>query len=178
MAASFWFVEDPHESSAVLQWFRALSPAPEETNTATGIAFYFRQAGPLALKNDGSIDGSSSPLVMLVVPTVRRGVMWTTGSVHFLPMPVSQFPVMMKIRKMFTRWIEEQPLAYDPHVNADKPFAYYLEGSAANRGPLYGLPSGMAALSRGQFFVDELDNDFVLDRVCRSLRLRGIECEP
>jgi hypothetical protein len=70
------------------------------------------------------------------------------------------------------------PLAYDPHVNAEKPFAYYLEGAAANRGPLYGLPSGMRALSNGQFFVDELDNDLMLDRVCRTLRLRGVECKP
>lgn len=178
MAASFWFVEDPHESSEVLQWFRALPQPPEETPTATGYALYFREAGPLAVKDDSSIDGSSSPVVMVVVPTIRRGILWTTGSVHFLSMPVSQFPVIAKIRKTFTRWIEEWPLAYDPHRDAEKPFAYYLEGSAANRGPLYGLPSGMTALSRGQYFVDELDNDFVLDRVCRALKLRGIECEP
>lgn len=177
MAASFWFAEDPHESSEVLQWFRALSQPPEETITATGYALYFREAGQLALKSDGSIDGSRSPVVTVIVPTVRRGVMWTTGSVHFLPMPVSQFPVIAKIRKMFTRWIEEFPLAYDPHRDAENPFAYYLEGSAANRGRLYGLPSGMAALSREQYYVDELDNDFVLDRVCRALKLRGIDCE-
>jgi hypothetical protein len=91
-------------------------------------------------------------------------------------MPVSQFPAIVKIRKMFTRWIQEYPLAYDPHVDAEKPFAYYLEGSAANRGTLYGLPSGMMALSRGQFFVDQLDNELVLDRVCRTLKLRGIQC--
>lgn len=178
MAASFWFAEDPNESSEVLQWFRALSHPPEETPTANGYALYFRQAGPLALKGDGSIDGSHSPVVTVILPAVRRGVMWTTGSVHFLPIPVSQFPEFAKIRKLFSRWIEERPLAYDPHVEAEKPFAYYLEGSAANRGPLYGLKSGMTALARGQFFVDELDNDFVLDRVCRTLKLRGIDCQP
>ncbi|MEG3152926.1 hypothetical protein U1769_23795 [Sphingomonas sp. ZT3P38] len=178
MVASFWFVEDPHESSEVLQWFRALSQPPEETLTATGYTLYFRQAGPLALNNEGTIDGPRSPVVTVILPIIRRGVMWTTGSVHFLPMPVSQFPDIAKTRKLFTRWIEERPLAYDPRINAEKPFAYYLEGSSANRGPLYGLPSGMMALSRGQFFVDELDNDFVLDRVCRTLRLRGVECEP
>jgi hypothetical protein len=178
MAASFWFVEDPRESSELIQWFRALPQPPEETPTATGIALYFRQSGPLAFKDDGSIDGSLSPLVTVVVPTIRRGVLWTTGSLHFLPMPVSRFPDIAKVRKLFTRWIEKLPLAYDPHINAEKPFAYYLEGSAANRGPLYGLPSGMKALSGGQFFVDKLDNDFVLDRVCRTLRLRGIECKP
>jgi hypothetical protein len=177
MAASFWFVEAPGESSEVLGWFRALPQPPEETLTATGYALYFRQAGPLALKDDGSIDGSLSPVATLVVPAVRRGVMWTTGSVHFLTAPVSRFPEVAKIRRLFNRWIEAHPLAYDPHVGAEKPFAYYLEGSAANRGPLYGLPSGISALSRGQFFVDELDNDLVLDRVCRTLRLRGIDCE-
>ncbi|WP_158299032.1 hypothetical protein [Sphingomonas psychrotolerans] len=177
MPASFWFLEDPREVGGVLQWFRALPQPPEETLTATGYVLYFRQAGPLALNNDDSIDGSRSPVVTVIVPSVRRGVMWTTGSVHFLPTPVSRFPDIVKVKKLFTRWIEGHPLAYDPHTSAEKPFAYYLEGSAANRGPLYGLPSGMTALSRGQVFVDDLDNDFVLDRVCRTLRLRGIECE-
>lgn len=177
MPASFWFVEEPCQTSEVLQWFRALPSPPEEIASATGYTLYFRAAGPLALNDDGSIDGSRSPVVTVITPSARRAVMWTTGSVHFLPMPVSQFPDVAKIRKHFERWIEGYPLAYDPHINAENPFAYYLEGSAANRGALYGLPSGMAALARGLYFVGHLDNDFVLNRVCRSLRLRGIECE-
>ena len=93
-------------------------------------------------------------------------------------MPVSQFPEIAKIRGAFARWIEGCPLAYDPKRNAENPFAYYLEGAAPNRGPLYGLASGMAALSSGQYFVGDLDNDYVLDRVCRTLQLRGINCAP
>ncbi|WP_230770298.1 hypothetical protein [Sphingomonas sp. Leaf4] len=177
MPASFWFVEEPCQSSKVLQWFRALPTPPEEVASAKGYNLYFRAAGPLAIDDDGSIDGSRSPVVSVITPSFRRAVMWTIGSVHFWPTPVGQFPEVAKIRKHFRRWIEEHPLVYDPHINADNPFAYYLEGSAANRGALYALPTGMAALTRGQFFVDDLDNDFVLDRVCRSLKLRGIECQ-
>lgn len=96
--------------------------------------------------------------------------------VDFLPTPVTQFPELAKVRRAFARWITSKPLAYDPRRDAENPFVYYLEGAAANRGPLYGTPSGMAALASGQYFVDELDNDHVLDRVCRTLQLRGVEC--
>ena len=142
------------------------------------MVLYFRHLGPLVLKEDGFADGSRSPVVNLVLPVVRRHVLWTTGAVHFLTMPVSQFPEIAKIRRAFARWIEGHPLVYDPNRNAENPFAYYLEGAAANRGPIYGLRSGMVALSSGQYFVDDLDNDHVLDRVCRTLRLRGIPCAP
>ena len=176
MPSSFWFVAAPNEASDILQWFRGLPQPPEETSTSTGYALYFRCFGRLALKEDGSIDTSRSPVVTVVSPGTRRQVLWSTGSLHFLPTPISQFPKLAKIRRSFTRWMEANPLVYNHAINAENPFAYYLEGSATNRGPLYGLPSGMTALSRGQYFVDALDNDLVLDRVCRLLRLRGVEC--
>jgi hypothetical protein len=166
------------EPSEVLNWFRDLSQPPEETLTERGVVLYFKHMGPLALREDGSADGARSPVVNLVLPIVRWRVLWTTGAVHFLTMPVSQFPELAKIRKSFGRWIESQSLAYSPNRNVENPFAYFLMGGAPNRGVLYGLPSAMAALSRGQYFVDETDNDFVLDRVRRTLRLRGVDCAP
>lgn len=176
MTATFWFVEAPSGVSEVLNWFRALPHPPEETVTPRGAVLFFRQLGPLVLNPDGSPDGARSPVVNLVLPTVRRNVLWTTGTVDFLTMPVSQFPEIAKVRRAFGAWMGAHPLAYNPQRNAENTFAYYLEGSAPNRGKLYGLPSGMKALSSGRYFVDEMDNDHVLDRVCQTLRLRGVEC--
>jgi hypothetical protein len=53
---------------------------------------------------------------------------------------------------------------------------YYLEGSIRNYDDkVFALPSAMDALRRGQYFVADNDDDFVLDKVCKSLRLRGVE---
>ena len=85
---------------------------------------------------------------------------------------------MAKMRRDFARWIAQFPIAYDPRRDAENTFAYYLEGGAANSGLLYGLPSGMGALEAGRYFVGERDTESRLDSVCRTLRLRGVECGP
>ena len=38
------------------------------------------------------------------------------------------------------------------------------------------MRSAIDALAEGQYFVDPPDNETVLDTVCRTLRLRGLEC--
>mgnify|MGYP003108986533 CR=1 FL=1 len=176
MTETFHFIAAPSSAGEVQAWFRALPHPPEETVTLRGAVLYFREIGPLVLNQDGSPDGARSPVVNLVLPTVRRDILWTTGAVHFLTKPVSQYPEIAKIRRAFAAWIASHPLAYDPHRNAENAFAYYLEGTSPNSGPLFGLPSGMKALSSGRYFVAESDNEHVLDRVCRTLRLRGVEC--
>lgn len=56
-------------------------------------------------------------------------------------------------------------------------YGYYLEGTVKNiSDSIYAFPDGLAAYQAGQYFVAESDNEFVLDRVCRALRLRGIDC--
>lgn len=56
-------------------------------------------------------------------------------------------------------------------------YGYYLEGTVRNISDfIYAFPDGLAAYLTGQYFVAESDNEFVLDRVCRTLRLRGIDC--
>lgn len=180
MPADFHFVEAPDEPSEVLGWFRSLAEPPEETVTARGIVLYFRHVGPLDIGLDqlGQAAVSRSPVVSLVLPQVRRGLLWTTGAASFLTMPVSRFPEMARLRRDFARWIGRFPLVYDPRRDADNEYAYYLEGGARNKGVLYGLPSGMTALAAGRYFVDALDTQARLDVVCKTLRLRGVECLP
>ena len=53
-----------------------------------------------------------------------------------------------------------------------------LEGSVRNYDPpVFALPSGLDALNSGRYFVDHRDNAYVLDKLCKALRLRGIQCE-
>lgn len=56
-------------------------------------------------------------------------------------------------------------------------FDYYLEGSIRNYDPpLYAFPSGLAALTQGQYFVSDDDEAPRLESICKALRLRGIDC--
>jgi len=53
---------------------------------------------------------------------------------------------------------------------------YYLEGTLKRSdSKIFALPAAFSALQRGQYFVADDDNEFVLDKLCRSLRLRGVK---
>ena len=173
MAASYHFVESPHcEESDVLRWFRQLPQPPEEPVIDRGVALYFRPLGPLG-------DRDSSPVVIFAKPQVRRGVLWTVGSVEFVAKNLrSVSPELERIRKAFRAWIKSAPLIYENRKGVENPHAYYLEGSAKNWATeILALPTGLSALGAGQYFVSERDNEFVLDQVCQTLRLRGVECD-
>lgn len=178
MGLSYFFADAPDAASQVMAWFRSLAEPPEETITENGVVLFFRQIGPLACDAQGNPDGEKSPVVNVMMPQVRRSILWTTGAVHFLTKPMSSFPQLAKLHRDFKAWMTAHPLVYDPRRGAESPHSYYLVGSAANRGELYGLPSGTDALERGQYFVDPLDSETMLDEVCRTLRLRGLECGP
>jgi hypothetical protein len=178
MGLSYYFAEAPYGPSHVLAWFRSLAEPPEETVTEKGVVLFFRQIGPLVLDNRGDPDGAQSPVVNVLLPQVRRSILWTTGAVHFLTSPMSRFPQIAKVHRDFKAWMTAHPLVYDPRRGAENPYSYYLVGAAANRGELYGLPSGTDALQRGQYFVDPLDNETVLNVIRGTLRLRGLECGP
>ena len=176
MGLSYYFAEAPDGSSQVVSWFRSLAEPPEETVTDSGVVLFFRQMGPLVVDAQGRPHGSQSPVVNVLLPRVRRSTLWTTGAVHFLTTPMNRFPSIAKLHRDFKAWMTSHPLVYDPRRGAENPHSYYLVGSSANRGELYGLPSGTEALQRGQYFVDPLDNETVLDVVCSTLHLRGIDC--
>lgn len=177
--SGFCFVEAPGLGSDVVEWFRRMSEPPEETPTAHGMVLYFRGFGPLAYNETGAIDVARSPVVSIVLPTVRREILWTVGEVNFLStLSLPQNRQVKNVVRSFATWLRGHQRVYEQSPKADNPLAYYIEGSARNRGDIYALPSGMTHLQRGGYVVSFRDNALVVDRVCRRLRLRGVDCGP
>jgi hypothetical protein len=172
-----YFIEAPNTHSEVVDWFRRLPEPPEETPTAYGITLYFRSFGPLARDETGAIDVAHSPVVTIGLPVLRRDILWTIGEVHFLAtLSLPQNSSLRGVSRAFSRWLKGNEAVYVQTGRSEQPYAYYLEGSAKNWGDVYALPSGLEHLKRGGYVVSLKDNDFVVDRVCRSLRLRGVNC--
>jgi hypothetical protein len=173
---SFYFVEAPDEPSEVVEWFRALTDPPKEAATDYGLALHFISSGPLISDGDGDIDTARSPATV-VLPKVRRGVLWTVGEVNFLStLSLPENKAVRSVASSFKKWLRAQEQVYGQSLESDSPFDYFLEGSCKNWGDIYGLPTGIAYLNRGGYVVSHKDNDFVLDHVCKLLRLRGIDC--
>lgn len=132
--------------------------------------FYFREFGPL------DSDTKKSPLVTVFTPMRKRGALTTIGEVHFLAAPLSAFPSLKKINQRFRDWLTEYPCVYSHRPDFVHEWDYYLEGSARNwDSDIFALRTGMEALKHGSYFVANVDNELELDRVCRTLELRGVE---
>jgi hypothetical protein len=170
MGTTYRFLTTVDEASTVLAWFRELPEQPVESVREDGVLFYFRDFGPI------NSDAKKSPVVSVFLPVRKRGVLTTIGEVHFLATPLSEFPGLSRINKRFRDWLSANPCVYSHKPRFVHEWDYYLEGSAKNWDPeIFALPAGMQALQNGSYFVAGDDNDFVLDRVCRSLELRGVE---
>lgn len=170
MATTYRFVATVEEASAVLDWFRSLPEQPVESPRDTDMLFYFRDFGPIGA------DASKSPVVSVLLPVRKRGVLTTVGEVHFLATPLSTFPGLNKINKRFRKWISENPCVFARRPGFVGEWDYFLEGSVRNwDSDVFALPAGMAALQRGSYFVSREDNKHMLDLICRALQLRGVE---
>ena len=67
-------------------------------------------------------------------------------------------------------------MAWDHKKDGVGGHGYYLAGGIKNIAEqVFVLPSASAALEAGQYFVAHDEGN--LDRICKALRLRGIECE-
>ena len=170
------FVEAPEALCSPLQWFRDQHLAPNEHLFDWGAALHFSSFGQLHHNSDGSIDSERSPVVTVHIPQVRRGILWTVGEVRFCSVPLSQFPELERLRRSFLRWFEKCPLIYDHHPAGVHQFDYYLEGSAQNWGPIRAFPSGLVALKNSQYFISRLETNGSLEKLCRTLALRGVVC--
>lgn len=104
-------------------------------------------------------------------------MLWTVGELHFLPIRMPErFPELAKVATTFSRWLKRHPCVYTNKL-ADNEFGYFFEGSVKNYDtPVYAFECGLAALRSGQYFVSDADNGIVIDKVCRNLRLRGVNC--
>jgi hypothetical protein len=170
------FVEAPETSCSPLEWFRDQDLAPNEHVFDWGAVLYFSSLGQLHYNSDGSIDSERSPVVTVHVPQVRRGRLWTVGEVRFCPIPLSQFPELERLRGSFLRWFQKWPLIYDHYPSGEHEFDYYLEGSAKNWGSIRAFPSGLVALKNGQYFISRFETNGSLEKLCRTLALRGVIC--
>jgi len=168
------FIEDPSGPCSALEWLRQQPLRPTEEAFHWGAVLLYPSIGELKLDVDGTVDGQRSPVITVQVPKVRRGVFWTVGEVRFCPMPLEQFPELKALRRSFLQWMEQHPLIYDHHSDGPHEFDYYLEGSAKNWGPIRALPSGMSALKAEQYIVSRFDGS--LDKICKTLALRGVKC--
>jgi len=181
MGATYRFLAIGEETEVVLDWFRRQPNPPEVLDKPGGQLLYFRAFGPLAVLADGSgIDVRRSPLVSLFRPTRKRGVLWTAGEVHFLSTPLrGTFPPLHSLSRRFQGWLSSFDRVFSRKPSWLGEWDYYLEGSIRNYdAEVFALPQAMQALRRGQYFVGESDGEWVLDKLCRSLRHRGVECTP
>lgn len=170
MGTSYRFLATVDEASAVLDWFRDLPEQPVESVRADGALFYFRDFGPL------DSDSKKSPVVSLFLPVQKRGVLTTIGEVHFLATPLSSFPGLNKINNRFRKWLAENPCVYSFRPDFVHQWDYFLEGSVKNNDvDIFAFAGGIATLRQGSYFVSIHDNEYLLDHVCRTLELRGVE---
>jgi hypothetical protein len=79
------------------------------------------------------------------------------------------------VSRRFGEWLRDFELVF----SAKNPTAhewYYLEGELRRRdAEIYALPAAADALRRGQYFVADDETEAVLDTLCKSLRLRGVQ---
>jgi hypothetical protein len=168
MSTTYRFISTVDEAFQVLDWFRSLEEKPVESARTDGSLFYFRDFGPL------DSDVTKSPLVNVFLPSLKCGVITTIGEVHFLTKSLTTFPALRIINNRFGKWLGKYPCVYSQRKDFAHQWDYYLEGSARNWDQdIFALPGGMNALQSGAYFVSQ--NDLVLDQVCRTLELRGVE---
>lgn len=177
MATTYYFLSAPDEHD-VLDWFRSQSETAEEHPNADRVLLFYRQYGPLAHAADRTPDATASPLVSIFTPKIRRSALWTVGEVHFLWKGTLRFPALERLRKAFQTWLRDRPVAWErKRDGSEEGYGYYLEGSVKNvADAVYAFPKGLAAFEAGQYFVAEHDNEAVVERICRMLHLRGMDC--
>lgn len=178
MGTTYRYIEDPQAHSQLLDWVRSTAGDVEETATPRGILFHFTAYGPLVLADDGHIDALRSPIVTVFVPRVRRGILWSVGEVHILPTPLRRtYPRLHRLCRSFGQWLQQFECVFADGHCPHPEWAYHLEGSVRNHdAPIFALPSGLAALCSGRYFVADDDTEWQLDTLCRTLSLRGIQC--
>lgn len=179
MATSFWFLASPEEGQTVLNWFKQLPEPPHIHPRADGAALFFRQWGPLVMTGTNEVDVTRSPVVLLLLPEVRHGILWTTGEVQFLAERMkSSFPGLQKVLTSFRQWLRSFPLVFrQPRLpeTSGGPWDYYLEGGIRNvSDEVYALPTGMAALERGQYFIWRGVPGATHEDLLKKLTLRGV----
>lgn len=178
MGKVYRFLAINEEARMPLDWFAALESMPKIFEVPQGWTVYFDKFGPLKSLDSGEINVKKSPVISIFRPQLKRGILWMAGEIHFLSTPMRRlFPALHLVDKQFHQWLSQFELVFSRRASFNAEWNYYLEGSLRNwDSDLYAFPSAFTALQNGQYFISSHDNDFTLDKICRQLRLRGIEC--
>ncbi len=177
MGTTYRFIESPLEQSQVIEWFRSEASEFQEIETKGGYVLYFKNLGELTHTADGEIDARNSPIVTIFIPKVIRGALWSVGEIHFLSTPLKQkFPELHKLSSALNKWLGRFTCVYSNKPGAVNEWNYYFEGSTKNYDPpIYSFPSGLHALMKEQYFISDSESEFVVEKLCKSLKLRGVE---
>src|SRR5689334_10324219 len=106
MATTFWYLASPEEGQTVLNWFREIPDPPQIHPRTDGASLFFKHLGPLVMTATNEVDVTLSPVVLLLPPEVRHGILWTAGEVRFLAERMrSSFPELQKVLTSFRKWL-------------------------------------------------------------------------
>jgi hypothetical protein len=174
MGSTHRFLAVGNDLQQVYDWLAALPEHPVII-PATGCQYvHFATLGGL-IPPKGPVDVKKSPVASLFPPELIRAVVWTAGELHFLPTPLrALFPKLDNISRKFSKWLGRFDCVYEGPGKAGD-WDYFLEGCLRNHGsPIVALPQAMSALRAGQYFISHGFGGDALDRLCRSLELRGV----
>ena len=179
MGTTYRFLALGSDLQQVYGWFASL-PSPPKLISIPGCQYlHFDSFGSLQ-PSTGAVDPKRSPVASLFVPEQIRSVLWTAGELHFLATPLREtFPELHAISKGFAKWLREFECVFESPGKQGEFDYYYPEGSLRNFDPpIFALPEAFAALRGGQNFVSHGSTPESVARLCRSLRLRGVNCGP
>jgi hypothetical protein len=177
MGTTYRFLALRNDLQRLYGWFAAL-PKPPKLITVHGCQYlHFDSLGGLQ-PPIGQVDPKRSPIASLFVPEQIRSVLWTAGELHLLATPLREvFPELHAISRRFGKWLREFECVFEQGKEGE--FDYYLEDGLRNFDPpIFALPEASAALRDGQYFVPHGSTPQSVDRLCRSLRLRGVNYGP
>jgi hypothetical protein len=179
MSATHSFLGVADDLELVLEWFRALPNEPHLVDRGDDWVVHISSLGPIETTLDGGAIPAASPLVYVAKPRVVRRTLWTVGEVVFSATPLRRrFPELEAINRRFAKWLSQYPCVFARGAKAVSAWDYFLEGQIRNLADrVVALPVAYDALQRGQYFVHPMDSADALDRLCRTLRLRGVPVE-
>lgn len=170
MATTLYFLAAPGDTG-VIEWFHALTPAPEEFAHAGRQLLYFRDLGPLVRGPGDVVDLALSPLVSVIPPRITNHCLATVGEVHFL----AGGDLLRPVLDNFRRWLGRPETAIQIAPASDDA-GYFLEGEIKNIArKVYALPSGQAQLEAGRYFISDADAAGDQSALRKRLRLRGVD---
>ena len=174
MGSTYRYISSETENQDIIDWFSDYEP--EVLRSDGPVHLWFRNIGDLVHNESGQIIQNDSPLVSIYPVRTIRGALLSVGEVHFLTtQPKKKFPELESINRKFRSWLKKNELVFSNKPDFDGLYNYYLEGSIRNYDPnIYAFPKGISLLKSEQYFVTDNESPTRLDKICKTLILRGV----